>query len=355
MSEVSETDLNPLVVVHIVTYNNEDTIERCLESVFAQRVNGIRLKVLVSDNHSQDKTLPVIEQRFSSQLELIQNHSNLGFAAGHNRGIERALAIGAQYLFLMNPDLVLLPDTLQTLVDALKSDPLAGSATPKILRAGSELEPVVPHRFDSTGIYMTPSIRHFDRASQELDVGQYEKSEYVFGATGAAVLLRKDFILDAAFRRPDISAANGGLANGRPSLQLFDDTFFCYREDADLAWRAQYLGWRCRYVPEAVSYHRRSVLPENRTSLPAELNSFSVRNRFLLQINNFSLLANLRCILPTLFRNVLVIVGVFAVERTSRRGLADVFHLLPSAWKTHGRDCGFRSSLTASLFSLPLI
>ena len=54
--------------------------------------------------------------------------------------------------------------------------------------------------------------------------------------------------------------------------EYFDNDFFAYREDADLAWRAQLYGWRCLYTPKAIAYHVRHVLPEKRSALPALIN-----------------------------------------------------------------------------------
>ena len=85
---------------------------------------------------------------------------------------------------------------------------------------------------DSTGIYFTPMLRHLDRGSQEVDNGHYLNFEYVFGATAAAALYRRQMI-------DDISIED----------EFFDPDFFVYREDADVAWRAQLMGWRCIYTP----------------------------------------------------------------------------------------------------------
>ena len=68
--------------------------------------------------------------------------------------------------------------------------------------------------------------------------------------------------------------------------EFFDADFFVYREDADVAWRAQLLGWKCLYVPYAKGYHVRNALPGNRRALPAEINMHSVKNRFLLRMKN---------------------------------------------------------------------
>ena len=94
-------------------------------------------------------------------------------------------------------------------------------------------------------------LRHLDRGSQEVDNGHYLQYEYVFGATAAAALYRRAMI-------DDISLDG----------EFFDSDFFVYREDADVAWRAQLMGWKCLYVPYARGYHVRKVLPGNRRALP---------------------------------------------------------------------------------------
>ena len=124
---------------------------------------------------------------------------------------------------------------------------------------------------DSTGIYFTPMLRHLDRGSQEVDNGHYLKHEYVFGATAAAALYRRAMI-------DDISIGD----------EFFDPDFFVYREDADVAWRAQLMGWRCIYTPHARGYHVRNVLPGNRRALPPVINMHSVKNRFLMRIKNMT-------------------------------------------------------------------
>lgn len=307
-------------ICHIVTFNSAAVIRTCLQSLLAQ--TGFTLhadfEVLVTDNHSSDDTLAVLTS-FGNQITVRPNQVNTGFCDAHNEGLAWAIAKGARYTLLLNPDVRLEPDALSLLVNQLQGDTCAGTACPKLLRADADLNPVEPRTFDSTGMFMTPAIRHFDRASQQRDQGQYDRSEYVFGATGAAILVRTECVIDAALGRDE------------QYVELFDSSFFAYREDADLAWRLQRLGWKCRYVPQARAYHERRVLPERRTSLPAELNRYSVRNRFLLQVNHFSFAANLHCILPTLWRNLLVVAGVVCFERTSLPALREALCLLPEA------------------------
>ena len=96
--------------------------------------------------------------------------------------------------------------------------------------------------------------------------------------------------------------------------------------------RAEKLGWGCLYVPTAVAYHVRNVLPERRKQLPPEINLHGVRNRFLLQLNNYSFSERpLAFLAGVLLRNIAVVLGVFLVERSSLEALRQVVALLPRA------------------------
>src|SRR5262249_4086204 len=142
---------------------------------------------------------------------------------------------------------------------------------------------------DSTGIYFTRNIRHLDRGAEEIDRGQYDHTQWVFGATGAAAMYRRDFV-------------NAVSLEG----QFFDEDFFAYREDADLAWRAQLMGWKCLYVPQAVAWHVRRVTPERRESLPLEINWHSVKNRFLMRGKNASGWLCRKLFWPVVWRDLMV-------------------------------------------------
>jgi GT2 family glycosyltransferase len=291
-----------LVSVGIVTWNSAADIDACLRAVRAQRHQPIEL--LVGDNASTDDTRAILE-RATSAAERIYFDSNLGFAAAHNRLIARSRG---EYYLCLNPDAVIEPDYVSALVAALSTTERAGSATGKLLRRDD------PRLIDSTGIVMLASQRHLDRDAGERDDERSANEGEVFGASGAAALYRRA-MLDAT------------LILG----EYFDEDFFSYREDADLAWRAQLLGWRCLYVPDARALHGRRVTPERRGNLPPELNRHSVRNRFLLRIKNQPLEHAVRFLIPALLRDLQVIGYVLLRERTSLPALGDVIRLLPRA------------------------
>ncbi len=297
---------NDFVSVTIVTYNSGRFIKRCLESVLEQRYPN--KEVIVIDNASTDGTIDILEQ-FDTRCRVIYNDENLGFAAAQNQAI--GLANG-HWVLTLNPDVLLLPNFIQALVDAGRFDPNIGSVCGKLLTMSATFEIPAKPVVDSTGIYFNPMLRHLDRGSQEVDNGHYLQYEYVFGATAAAALYRREMI-------DDISLDG----------EFFDSDFFVYREDADVAWRAQLLGWKCIYVPYARGYHVRKVLPGNRGALPPEINMHSVKNRFLMRIKNISPDLYRRNMFSITLRDVTVVMCCLVWEHSSLRA----FWFLARNWR----------------------
>ena len=286
----------PLVSVVVVTYNSEKDISRCLESVASQSYDP--LEVLVIDNDSGDGTEDIV-RRYAAGVRFVKNAQNVGFAAAHNQGIRQTRG---EFYLALNPDVELDSRFIEEQVRVMGLDPQVGSVSGKLFRFARDGEgrPMI----DSTGIYMTPSIRHLDRGAGRPDQGQYETLQYVFGASGAAALYRRQML--------DAVSIEG---------ECFDEDFFAYREDADLAWRAQLLGWKVLYAPGAIARHERRVLPERRSNLPSVVNMHSVKNRFLLRIKNQTLLELFALFLPTLWRDLQVVGYVLLLERSSLPGL----------------------------------
>ncbi|MGI8961317.1 MAG: glycosyltransferase family 2 protein [Bryobacteraceae bacterium] len=293
------------VTVTIVTFNSGRCIEQCLQSVLEQ--NYARKQVIIVDNASSDDTARILKQ-FEGRVRVVYNRENVGFAAGQNQAIALSQA---EWVLVLNPDVRLMPDFISMMVAAGEADLKAGSVCGKLLRMSADCEIPEERVLDSTGIYFTPSLRHLDRGSQDKDEGRYDEFHYVFGASGAAALYCREMIGDVSI-----------------SGEFFDSDFFAYREDADVAWRAQLLGWKCVFTPFAVGYHVRTVLPANRRSLSPVLNMHSVKNRWLMRIKNMTPGLYRRYWLPTTMRDLVVIAGCVLREFTSLRAFAFVLRNL---------------------------
>jgi GT2 family glycosyltransferase len=279
--------------VSIVVVSHGSGADLAVSLPAASRQEGVSTDLIVVENGDPESSRTIAGSCGARWMALPENK---GFAGGANAGIAGS---SGRYVLVLNPDCRLSPDFCRILRDRLDADDArdAGSASGKIFRAqGPELSPTSV--LDSTGIVFTASGRHFDRDSGAADVEPDRRPRVIAGVTGAAGFYRR-----------------AALDEVRISTGWFDEDFFLYREDADLALRLRSAGWRCLYVPDATAYHRRANLPERRRSMSAAANYHSVKNRFLLRINNAPV-AEFRSPL-TLARDLVVLAACLSVERSS--------------------------------------
>jgi GT2 family glycosyltransferase len=289
------------VSVNIVTFNSATDIEQCLRSLAGQTFRSFRVQIF--DNASTDDTL---DRLTPFNAEVTRSNKNTGFASAHNALIRNA---DSEYVLVLNPDTNLRDSFLAEMVHSMDARPDAGSASGKLLRMDSIT-------IDSTGIIMLRSQRHLDRGAGQPDIGQFDQPEDIFGPSGAAALYRRSALNDASIEG-----------------EYFDEDFFAYREDADLAWRLRLLGWSSIYVPSAVARHRRRVTPERRAQLSDLINYHSVKNRFLLRINNMTGDLYKRDFWRITGRDAMVAGYVFLREWSSAPALAYVIRSLPRLWR----------------------
>jgi GT2 family glycosyltransferase len=303
------TVLPPLAIT-IVTYNSERYIQRCVDSIFEQDYPA--KEVFIVDNASSDGTRQILAS-FGDRCRIVLNNTNTGFAAAQNQAIQLSKTA---WVLALNPDVLLAPNFLRNLVRTGEANSRIGTVCGKLLAMSPDFEISEKPLVDSTGIFLTPELRHLDRGGRLPDNGAYNRFQYVFGATGAAALYRREMIDDVSI---------GG--------EFFDTDFFAYREDADVAWRAQLLGWTCVYCPVAVAYHVRTVLPANRRSVPAFVNMHSVKNRWLLRIKNMTGRVYSRFWLPITMRDFMVVGACLTREFSSLPGFLFVAKKWRTTWK----------------------
>ncbi len=299
----------PTYSVVVVSYNHAATLPACLGAI--TRLDPSPERVVVVDNASSDQSADVVESHSRTlPLRLVRRSRNTGFAVAINDGIGLTRS---PWVLLLNPDCATRPDyvgRLLTEVAACPEPDRVGSATGKLLRAdGADLKP--GRTVDSAGMVVTPSGRHLDRGAGTLDDGRFDRPAWVFGGTGAAILLRRSALEDTAY----------------PNGEVLPSSFFAYREDAELAWRLQWRGWRCLYVPAAVAAHRRGFRPEGGRRGHGTVNRFSVRNRFLLRLHCADASWHLRFLPWWLGRDLVVAAACCTVERSSFGAFGDLWRL----------------------------
>jgi hypothetical protein len=209
-----------LISVVIPSYNGRRYLEGCLSSLSVQSFDDF--ETIVVDNGSEDGTAEYVAAEFP-EVRVVRSEENLGFAAGVNAGIRRARG---EEILTLNNDTVADEDFIKSLAEAMARDDRVGMCASKML--------FLDGRINSAGICLSRSGAAWDRGMGEEDRGQYDAQEEVFGPSAGAALYRRKML---------------------DEIGLFDEEFFAYMEDVDLALRGQLAGWRCLYVPRAVVRH----------------------------------------------------------------------------------------------------
>jgi GT2 family glycosyltransferase len=207
---------SPRVSVVIPNWNGRRWLPGCLEAVGAQELPPA--EVIVVDNGSSDGSLEFLH-RHHPDVRVLGLASNTGFAHAANRGIDRA---AADLVALVNTDVVLDPDWLARVVAAIEAGPRTAAVACKML----SLE-------DPSRIYDAGDVLRRDGVCEQrgrfmYDDGRFDGRGEVFGACAGAALYRRSALVEV-----------GG----------FDERYFAYLEDVDLALRLRLAGWRCRYEP----------------------------------------------------------------------------------------------------------
>lgn len=272
-----------MISVIILTLNSIKFIKPCLDSILSQKVD--KIEIIVVDNCSKDGTAIFIKENYP-QVSLIENRFNLGAAKARNQGIETARG---EWILSLDCDVVLDKDFFYNINNALKDlSPRVGSIQPKILEAGKEI-------IYSAGIFISFLRRFYDIGKGQKDLGQFDKTVYIFGVCSAAALYSKDMLNEI-----------------RQGADCFDESFFFLFEDVDLSWRAQNKKYKAIFCPNAVCYHQ-----GNSSETPKKIRQYlCLRNRYYVLLKNDSIK---NCILPFLFYDLprllwFLIINPFALK-----------------------------------------
>lgn len=124
--------MKPSLAVVICNYNKIEYLKGCLDSLWVSKKNWPAMKVFVVDNASQDGSQKMVQTDYADWVELIALDTNTGGAGGFSRGMQAAVASQCEYTALLDNDILLDDDTLQTLVSYLQTQPAVGVAGAKI-------------------------------------------------------------------------------------------------------------------------------------------------------------------------------------------------------------------------------
>lgn len=235
----------------VVNLNGERLLPALFASLATQTVRDFDLVVV--DNGSRDGSLRLLEQTTPGlpfPVRVIRNAANAGFGSASNQGLR---ATRAEWIAMLNNDARPEPAWLEQLLDVAHRSPRLGMVGSKLLRAHR------PGEIDSAGIAVDWTGIAWDWRGGEADTPGESDAVEIFGPCGGAALYARAML---------------------DEVGAFDDDFFAYLEDVDLAWRARLAGWQALLQPQARALHAHS----------ATLGDASPVKRFLLGRNKVWLL-----------------------------------------------------------------
>lgn len=228
------------LAVSLVTSNAEKYLPFCLKSVFSQTFKDFTL--LVIDNGSNDATVGFLKENYPP-VRMVEHRQNIGFAQAHNQAISWT---ASDYLCLLNQDTILEPDYFSKIIEFLDNHPAVGAATGKILQ-WDYLNNQKTNIVDTLGLKIFKSHRVVDIGQGKAEPKDLNQPKEIFGVSGCI----------SVYRRSALEAIKLKSLAGHE--EYFDELYFSYKEDIDLAWRLRLAGFSAYLVPLAVAYHDRTI------------------------------------------------------------------------------------------------
>lgn len=217
----------PHITLIVLNWNGRSYLDACLTAL--SNLDYPQYRIVLVDNASYDDSVALVKQHFP-QVQIIQNHRNLGFAGGNNAALH---GLASEFVVLVNPDVVVKDDWLFELAKAMNADQSIAIAGCKLYYPGGHL---IQH---AGGIINQPRAMPDHRGVRELDQGQFDSLCAVDYVTGAAFAIRSSAL---------------------QTIGLFDEGYFMYFEEADFCARARAAGFQVVYVPTATAVHDESAL-----------------------------------------------------------------------------------------------
>ena len=236
----------PKFSINLLAYNGLKFLPQCVESVLNQSYK--EYDFLIIDNNSIDGSRNYLKtlRQSAPHINIIFNEKNIGFAAGHNEGIRGS---DSEYILCLNQDVILDENFLKNAVEILNKNVRMGALQPKLLQLkeiNGELQKT--DIIDTTGLIMFKNRRVINRGQgNQCSISNFQFSNEIFGADGAAPIYKREMLesIKIPIRNND--------------FEYFDEDFFMYKEDVDLAWRMRLYGWKIFYAPDVIGWHARGA------------------------------------------------------------------------------------------------
>jgi len=238
------------VSIIILNYNTKDLVLACLSSLAKAKTPTDHWEVIVVDNASTDGSVEVLKQK--KNIHIIQNKTNLGFAAGNNFGIKMAKG---RYVLLLNSDTEVTKGAIQLVLDFMDTHPKVGVSTCKLVLSDGTIDPACHRGFPTPWAAFTYMIGLEKFFSHSRLFAQYHQgykdlsvAHEIDSPSGAFFLIRREVI---------------------DKVGMLDEDYFMYGEDLDWAYRIKQAGWQIWFNPEATVLHHKKQ--SGRANVDAQL------------------------------------------------------------------------------------
>ncbi|MEX2008431.1 MAG: glycosyltransferase family 2 protein [Candidatus Spechtbacterales bacterium] len=314
----------PEVSIHLIVYNGEQYIGKCLEHVRVQTYENVIFRVF--NNASVDATIEIARNMWPA-VEVVNFPQNYFTGGGFNRSLSYS---ESPYVVQLSVDVMLAPDFIERAVAALEAHPEAAVLQPKVLRyeLATDTKTKV---IDTAGMDIFKSRRVINRGHGEEDIGQYDRAEEIFCYEGAVPVFCRAALEEARMEKR--------VRDRKFPYEYLDEDFVWYADEVDLGWRLRLLGWSMWYAPAAVAWHDRQTTHalsagrrgfiEQRKTVPAFKRMLDLRNQRLTFIKNDFFVNILLCLPWIIMREAQLLAYVILWERSSLRGYVGIVHMVP--------------------------
>jgi len=286
-----------MVETYIITpnYNGEKFLEKYFDSLFNQTYSNFR--IIFVDNSPNNNSVDYINQNYynelkSGQIKIIKNHENYGFAKANNQGINESFKDSeCKFIVCLNNDTEIKEDFLEKLVSMSEKHLEAGSIQPKMIWGQN------PDLLDSVGLEYSKNGLGFNRGAYE-NSNKYNEEEEILGCCAGACLYRREALKDVKLEG-----------------EYFDEDFFAYYEDFDLALRLRWADWSAWYCPDAVVWHYKGGTNEPTSDFTVYYNwrnytwtlFKNLPNKYILMNIHFLIVTEILQIILNLYRGKFII------------------------------------------------
>jgi len=225
----------PVVSIIIVTYNSEEEIENCVNSIIPQ-IKDVDSELIIVDNNSTDNSIAILGDISNKNVYVYYNKENIGYTAGNNQGIEYSRG---KYIFFLNPDTIIPENAIQKLVAIAEKEYLPIIA-PQLLFPDGRIQKscrrfprrrdVIYNMFGLGQIF--PNSKEFNH--WKMTDFDHKKKRFVDQPASSAILIRKDILDD---------------------INNFDEHFPYFFTDVDLCKRIRDTGYKILFDPSVQITH----------------------------------------------------------------------------------------------------